>query len=112
MGILGYLALAGALLCQQRKGRSDDANSASTDRLPSYSEASKWPGGLLMFFRRLNSMTSNWRSKEKVTGQTPPPTYSEATGVNLFFRQLSRQFSRSKSDPSSEGQDVEDSPQS
>ena len=52
-------------------------------------------------------MTSNWRSREEVTGQTPPPNYSEANRVNLFFRQVSRQFSRSKSNPSPEGRDGE-----
>ena len=72
-----------------------------------YVKISKRYSNRIPFTRRLNVMTSNWRSREEVTGQTPPPNYSEANGVNLFFRQLSRQFSRSRSNPSPEGRDGE-----
>ena len=54
-------------------------------------------------------MASSWRQQQMhrrrrvVTGRTPPPTYTEATSrVNMFFRRLSRQFSRSKREPDPE----------
>ena len=36
-------------LIRKQGGENDDANGADTDRLPSYSEASTWRGGLSMF---------------------------------------------------------------
>ena len=39
----------------------------------------------------------NCRHKKRGTEETPPPTYEEATGINLFFRQLSKRISGNNS---------------